>query len=191
MRAPSIALAALALCAVALPSASELPEDWFLAGSNPQDYVVSTDRSAAHGGGACALLASKSDNPKGFGTLMQTTQAGSLRGKRLRLTAYVRSQGVKEWAGLWLRMDGSNPPPLSFDNMHDRPIKGDSIWQPYSIVLDVPQEATAVAFGVLLHGAGKVWLDSAGFDIVDESVPTTGVPAPRLPLAPSNLDFEQ
>lgn len=191
MRALLVALAALLLCVVAFPSASGLPNAWFLAGSHPKDYIASTDRSAAHSGAASALLASKSDHPNGFGTLMQTAQAGSFKGRRLKLTAHVRSQGVKKWAGLWLRVDGTDPSPLAFDNMHDRPIKGDSSWQAYSIILDVPQEATAIAFGILLHGAGKVWLDSAVFTVVDESVPTTGAPAPGLPPTPSNLDFEQ
>jgi hypothetical protein len=40
-----------------------------------------------------------------------------------------------------------------FDNMDDRPIKGDSEWQQYAVVLDVPSEATALAYGILLSGA--------------------------------------
>ncbi|MDH3217472.1 MAG: hypothetical protein OEN01_14515 [Candidatus Krumholzibacteria bacterium] len=191
MRRLSIVLAALALSALAGPSASEPPKDWFLAGSSPQDYTVGVDLSAAHSGAKSAFLASNSDTPSGFGTLMQTAQADTFKGKRLRFRAHVRSEGVKEWAGLWVRVDGSSPSPLAFDNMHDRPVKGDSNWQAYSIVLDVPPEATAIAFGILLHGAGKVWLDSAAFEVVDKSVPTTGAPAPRVPPLPSNLDFEQ
>lgn len=184
-------LVLLALCAIAQNSAAELPKDWLLAGSSPQDYSVSVDHSDAHSGAASALLASKSDAPKGFGTLMQMVQAGSFQGKRLRFTAYVRSKGVKEWAGLWLRVDGSGASQLGFDNMHDRPIKGDSNWKPYSIVLDVPEEAVAIAFGILLTGPGEVWIDTGSLETVDQSVPTTGTPAPRLPEVPSNLDFEK
>ena len=184
-------LAILALCAVAQVSASEPPKDWVLAGSNPQDYSVGADRSNAHSGRASALLASKSDAAKGFGTLLQMVQAGSFQGKRLKFTAYVRSKGVRDWAGLWLRVDGAGSSQLAFDNMHDRPIRGDSDWQPYSIVLDVPKEATAIAFGILLSGPGEVWIDTGTLETVDKTVPTTGTPAPQMPQVPSNLDFEQ
>jgi hypothetical protein len=58
-------------------------------------------------------------------------------------------------------------------------------------VLDVSNEATALAFGVLLSGPGKLWIDSARLEVVDESVPLTMAPAPQLPGSPSNLGFEQ
>jgi hypothetical protein len=191
VRTPFPALATIVLYAVTLASTADVPKNWFMAGSHPQDYVASLDRTAAHNGGASAMLASRSDHPKGFGTLMQTIQPASFRGKRLQFTAHVRSQGIKEWAGLWLRVDGTGTSPLSFDNMQDRPIRGNSDWKSVRIVLDVPQEATAIAFGILLYGPGKVWLDSARFDVVDASVATTGAPAPGLPKTPSNMDFEQ
>jgi hypothetical protein len=41
-------------------------------------------------------------------------------------------------------------------------------------VLDVPPQATNVAYGILLAGSGRVWLDGASIDKVDASVPTTG-----------------
>jgi hypothetical protein len=80
---------------------------------------------------------------------------------------------------------------LSFDNMQDRPIKGDSDWRAYSIVLDVPEQATGIAYGVLLAGAGSVWMDGASFEVVDQTVPTTGTGRGTRPTAvPTNLDFE-
>ena len=78
---------------------------------------------------------------------------------------------------------------MSFDNMQGRPIKGTNDWTRYEIVLDVPQPATNLAFGVLLDGQGKLWIDDIQFQIVDSSVPTTGnLSSSRK--APENLDFE-
>ena len=184
-------LAALALLTAVALAESQSPKSWFLAGSTPQDYLITLDQSVVHLGQNSALLASKSATPKGFGTLMQTVQAESFQRKRLRFTAYLRSSGVSQWVGLWMRVDGHESSPLAFDNMQDRPIKGDTDWQPYSIVLDVPQDATAISFGVLLSGPGKVWIDSGSLAVVDASVPTTGGPARQLPPHPVNLDFEQ
>ncbi|HVP57311.1 MAG TPA: hypothetical protein VMU02_04395 [bacterium] len=173
-------------------AAGTLPKGWYLAGSNPEDYSVTLDHAQVHSGAFSALLASQLATPRGFGTLMQTVQADSYRGQRIRFTAYVRSEGIENWAGLWFRVDGagSQPAMLAFDNMHDRPIKGSTEWQAYSVVLDVAREASAIAYGVLLTGPGKVWIDTARIEVVDKNVPTTGGPAPSMPSEPTNLDFE-
>lgn len=164
---------ALAFAGVAF-AAGTAPKGWILAGTSPQDYSATLDHAQIHTGASSALLASQTPTPNGFGTLLQTAQADSYRGKRIRFTAYVRSEGVESWTGLWFRVDGAGSPPamLAFDNMHDRAIKGNTEWQAYSVVLDVAQEASAIAYGVLLAGA------------------TGGKPAPSTPSEPTNLDFE-
>ena len=43
---------------------------------------------------------------------------------------------------------------VEFDNMQDLPLKGTAGWKKFEVVLDVPQDATGVFFGVLLDGAG-------------------------------------
>ena len=124
---------------------------------------------------------------------MQTAQADSYGGKRIRFTAYIRSEGVEKWAGLWFRVDGAGSPPppaLAFDNMHDRPIKGNTEWQAYSVVLDVARQASAIAYGVLLDGPGKIRIDTARIEAVDQGVPTTGTSASSTLSEPTNLDFE-
>lgn len=173
--------------------AAELPQGWLLAGSHPQDYVVTLDRKTVSSGAVSASLASRSPDAKGFGTLMQESLPEIYKGKRVRLTAQIRSNQVKGWAGLWFRVDGEpRKASLAFDNMDDRPIKSSTDWQQYSIVLDVPIEASALAYGVLLNGAGQVWVDSVNFQVVDQSVPTTRQKVERtFPPAPTNLDFEE
>ena len=80
---------------------------------------------------------------------------------------------------------------LGFDNMMDRPIKGTTAWQNYEVVLDVPEGATGIFFGILLSGTGSVWMNSASFEIVPTSIPTTGKGTPSLPEGPKNLDFQK
>lgn len=189
---PAVILLALTLCAIVQPTAAQDLNGWHLSGSNRVDYSISLDRAAPHSGVASALLASNVEAPTGFGTLMQQSRGEKLKGQRVRFTAHVKSEGVKEWAGLWMRVDGKDKTPLAFDNMQNRPIKGDSAWAPYSIVLDVPNDASSIAFGVLLTGPGKVWLDSTTFETVADIEPTTALaPPPTLTAMPINLDFEQ
>src|SRR5262249_44899104 len=82
------------------------PQGWFIAGSRPQDYEVGRDRQVKHGGAASGFIKSKADQIEGFGTLMQEFKANAYRGKRLRLSGYVKSKEILNWAGLWMRVDG-------------------------------------------------------------------------------------
>lgn len=160
---------------------------WFLAGSDPGDYEVGTDAKVARGGSRSGFIASR-PHPRGFGTLMQTFRADRYRDARLRLSACIQADAVERWAGLWMRVDGPDEQTLAFDNMQDRPISGTCDWRMYQIVLDVPQDAEAIAFGVLLEGPGRVWVDDVAFVEVSDDVPPTGRTL-QLPLNPVNLDF--
>jgi hypothetical protein len=171
--------------------ADQTPEGWFLAGSHPQDYGAGTTSSVSQEGKASAYLASKTPQPEGFGTLMQTFGADSYRGGRLRMTGFVKAETVDGWAGLWMRVDGPQQQSLGFDNMQDRPIKGTGDWQRCHVVLDVPQESTQIAFGILLNGGGKVYLDNVAFEVVPSSVPTTDLRKKSLQSVPKNLNFEK
>ena len=170
-----------------------LPDGWTRAGSTPADFDMGTDHSVAHAGKSSGYLRSKVAKPAGFGTLMQMCKAEEFQGKRVRLSAWIKAENVRSWAGLWMRVDGNEPNHmLAFDNMQSRPIKGTSDWRQYAIVLDVAPEAKDIAFGILLNGPGAVWLDEVSFEVVDRSVPTTGTgPGADLAAKPVNLDFEE
>ena len=108
------------------------------------------------------------------------------------MTANVKSIQVTDWAGLWLRVDQSgSTEPLSFDNMQDRPIKGTTDWKKYEIVLDVPSNASNIAFGALLSGTGQIWFDNITFTVVGDAEKATNLMKPRsIQEIPTNLDFE-
>jgi hypothetical protein len=171
------------------------PSGWFLAGSKPANYDSGIDQYAAYSGLPSAYLKAKADED-GFGTLMQSVAAGRYLGKRIRLSGYVRSENVGRWAGLWVRVDGpatspgAPPAPLAFDNMQNRAIKGTTAWQRYQVVLDVPDSATGISFGVLLDGPGEIWLNGSEFEVVTAAVPTTGNGGQAgQPSGPQNLSF--
>ena len=150
---------------------------WITAGSDPTEYVVSADGSVHRDGAASLSIASKGDVPAGkFGTAMQSVPATPFRGTRVRLSADVKTEGVQGWAGLWMRVDGSTVRP--FDNMENRPLTGSSDWARYSIVLDVPADASMIALGTLLDGGGHVWTDDVVLETVSSSIPTTSVVLP-------------
>jgi hypothetical protein len=163
---------------------------WFKAGSHPADYDMGLDRNSAFTGSSSGYIKSNKPNPQEFGTFMQMFDATEYRGKRLRLSAYVKSENVENWAGLWMRVDRDKKS-VAFDNMQDRPIKDTQGWTQHAIVLDVDPKATAVAFGILLAGKGAVWIDDVAFDVVGEEVHVTDLTRQsKLTGSPRNLDFE-
>ena len=110
----------------------------------------------------------------GFGTLMKTVQSDSFKGKTVKMSGFVKTEKVKSWAGLWMRVDFYKAQVLAFDNMQNRGIKGTNDWMKYEIVLFVPEEATSISYGTLLDGTGQVWFKDITLDIVDNSLEETG-----------------
>jgi hypothetical protein len=182
-------LGGTAVCVVSvLVLNADVPRGWHLAGTKPAEYESGVDSEQAHQGHASAFLRSKRPNVDGFGTLMQSTNAEQYQGNKVRLSSLVKSEEVTRWAGLWMRVDKGTEQ-LALDNMQNRPIKGTTGWQRYYVVLDVPKDATRIAFGILLDGPGEVWLNGTKFEIVGLDVPATS-PSERRPAdQPVNLEF--
>jgi AraC-like DNA-binding protein len=170
---------------------SNAPAGWILTGTAPAEYETGLDNRIVHSGTYSAYLRSKNEKPWGFATLMQQIKSDRYRGERLQFTAFVKSEDVRESAGLWMRIDHASGETLAFDNMSNRPIKGTNEWNRYRVVLDVPVKSDVIAFGTLLNGHGQIWLDELCFEIVDERVPVTEQnPIEELPDEPINLNFE-
>lgn len=162
---------------------------WFLAGDDPKSYQIGVVKDQERKGNVGYIKSVKES--KGFGTVMQSFIPSDYLGKRVRLTGYIKSKDVKDWAGMWFRIDGEDKNPLGFDNMQKRAIKGNTDWKKYEIVLDAPQNSKAFAFGVLLAGTGEVWLDDLKFEVVDKSVPLTDITLKNSsPSKPQNSNFE-
>ena len=182
---------AAAVLLFAAPAPAADMEGWFLAGNSPSNYEIQRDTLVTYSGKPSGRLASTSQ-PKGFGTMMQCVDAADYRGKRLRLSGFVKAKDVKNWAGLWMRVDGpgTQPKSLAFDNMQNRAIKGTSDFKEYSVVLDVAKEATAICFGILVDDEGTVWLSGVQLEPVPLTVPVTDTMRNwQGQKKPKNLDF--
>ena len=165
------------------------------------DYSAGIDSVIAHGGARSAYIQFQGVEPQGWATIMQTFRADAYRGKRVRLSAFVRTEDVEAGALLWMRVEGPGDSVLAFDNMGDRPIRSAPDWRLHDVVLEVPTRASAVAIGLLLEGGGRVWIDDVTMSAVASDVALTAPlanPRPRGRVAPvsvtgerpRNLDFE-
>ncbi|MCB9678065.1 MAG: hypothetical protein H6737_23395 [Alphaproteobacteria bacterium] len=152
-------------------------------------YTVDRDETVAKDGSASAVIRGEK-GAKDFATLLQPLDPAPWAGKRVRYTAWVRTEGVKDWAGAWMRVDVGDES-TAFDNMQDRALRGTNDWTEVSVVLDVDAEATGLVFGILLSGPGAVWLDDVHVEEVPRTVEVTDLEKKKKrPTRPKNLDFE-
>lgn len=170
----------------------DVPNGWFKAGTQPQDYTVGIDGYASEQGKSSAFIKSSQFKPSGCGTLEQSIRAENYRGERIRLTGFVKPKFVSRWAGLFMQVENVLGMRTAYDNMQNRPIIGSSDWRKYEIVLDVSKNAKKISFGVLLNGKGEVWIDDLKLEVVGPNVPLTDMMQnnPEF-LSPKNMDFEK
>jgi hypothetical protein len=177
---PRLVIVLLSTGALAGSAAEEtaVPTGWSVAGSHPAEYEMGLDRVTRRSGKSSAVLRGRTPTAAGFGTLMQQLDAADYRGRRVRLSGFSKAVAVAGWAGLWMRVDGPQGV-LAFDNMQSRPIKGTADWKRCEVVLDVPNAAGAISFGLLLSGPGEVWFDDLQVEAVDGTVPVTATASQR------------
>ena len=133
-----LSLALLALAAVTLTAA--VPRGWKL------DYDVLIDDDVDYRRAPTILLRSTNSDTDGCGTVMQQFRADNYRAKRLRFSGSLKTDDVKGWVGLWMRVNADNLV-VAFDNMQNRAIRGTHSSHDYDVVLDISPNATHISFG--------------------------------------------
>lgn len=192
----SISRVSLLLLAATVLLSFLVPKGWRISGSAPEKYEIGLFRINGHSGSkACGVIRSsrKEYFEEEYASLIQTISTQRYLGKKVRLTGFIKSRNVTAWAGFFIRVDNdASKEPLTFDNMHDRPVKGNTDWTKYSIDLDVPLNGSKITFGALLHGAGMIWFDDLSIEEIGESSVKANMVMcdTSQKRAPENMDFE-
>lgn len=169
-------------------------KDWIVTGTAPDKYAASLDSNIYHMGSKSATIRSLTDDFREgeYGTIMQQISSKKYEGKRMRFSAFVKTQDVEGWCGIWFRIDDSLGATVKLDNMQNRAIKGTTEWNQYDCILDIPNSESLLNFGMLLCGKGQAWVDTVQFQEVDKNTPTTDfVPQEMYPDEPLNTSFEE
>ena len=144
---------------------------WMVSPDYYEDFEVGVDHAVAHGGKASTYIKSKPHATEtSHTTIGQRIKADAYRGKRVRLSGFLKTANVPGRARLWMRID-SEKGILGQDAMNDRALKGTNNWTKLEIVLDVPEDSAGIIFGLRLNGAGQVWMDDLRWETVESAVP--------------------
>jgi hypothetical protein len=174
------------VAALLAPAAhAQVPAGWQAVTDGSGEYTVSSDGARRDGGQGFAGATIKANvaTPSGSAMLAQSIRADAYRGKRIRLSGYLKTIGVNEGtAVLFMRVDGDGVVQTS-DYMQDRPMMLTTDWTKEDIVLDVPKDAIGITYGLLLGGSGQAWLDELTIDVVGNDVASTGRPGGLYPSA--------
>ena len=138
-------------------------EHWSLRGSflhdasggHWQDYACGTGQGPGPAT-ASGYLKAQVPGPAGFADLRQGILADAYRGRRVRLSADLKTAGAANSAGLYLRVidPARSRPPESREQLS---LHGTTTWTRQHIEADVPADSVYVLFGITLTGPGQVW----------------------------------
>jgi hypothetical protein len=176
--------------------------------SGPQ-HGFSSDTSVVWQGSASARIGAADDSlrPDTVGVMWQAVVATPLRGKRVEMSASVRSR-ITQVGHLFVRTQAKVPLELLVSDQDAPGARGinqyvarDSEWERYRVVHDVPADAEVMYYGFALYGGGLVWIDDVRISIVDAASGLSHYGSvagnPAIPIDPSwvlpiplNLDFE-
>jgi len=173
----------LYLCLAALFSSGYVSNSWHKIKTDPAgwwysknqtDYKAGTDDLIFFTGKKSAFIESLTAKPTNFLAMAQMNNVKNYRGKRIKMTGYLKAQGERDTCALWIRVDNYAAGKTGdFDNMRDRPVTGTRDWTKCEIIFDVPDAECYFNFGFLLSGAGKCWCDNISFEIVDPNTAKT------------------
>lgn len=172
-----------------------LPEGWKLARHTDRSiYRIGMDTEAP-GVAKIACRAGREDGivlpSDSFGVMMQSITAEPYRERKLALSAMISTDDA-DAASIWMRVDQSLGQVLRFDNMLDRvgegSLRGTNDWTTRRIVLDVPDSAASIHYGLLLNGYGSMCVKNLTFGEAQAGWPVTAGGG-KLFMKPTNLDF--
>ncbi len=151
---------------------------WYLSNSN--DFEWGIEEGFVPNGAEAAYLKAVGSAAESSGYISKSAAPASHMGKRVRLTAWVKTALVQDSnAQLWIRVDAdSKRKSGTTDNTVATKLEANTDWAQYQIVVKVPKSSRNIVFGLTLHGSGTAWLSDVSLETVEADVSSTGLVAP-------------
>ena len=146
---------------------SRVPVNWSFVTAQPKMYRTGYDKVANSQTPRSLVIRSLNSSAEGFAGLGQKCDATPYRGQRVRISVWMKTDGVngaaqfvfsvKDEAGVKLAQGGDG-------------VGGSRYWRQYAAVVDVPEQAATLSYGMVLSGAGKAWFNDLQIHVVSNTV---------------------
>ncbi len=151
-------------------------QGWTFRGGPSQNFDWGIETNMVYQGKPCFFLKTKEGASFGKGVLQQAFEAYEYRGKRLRLSGFLKTEQIESsptWEPfkggitLGLQIEGVNEM-LRRVSAREHPLQGTHDWTRHELEVDVPQTSISVGLGLVFTGRGQVWLSDVQLEVVDE-----------------------
>ncbi len=195
-------IAALLVAAVAqaAPALAPVPFGWSAMGNGgalalPGRCELGVDSEMAAGGQENFSILCTNEHLPSFGGLNKRVESTQFRGKRVRYSAWLKGADIADvnlpdrapvegTAGLFFGVAMTTG--VKMDRTQGRVFKGNTAWEQFDFVVDVPENTTYMFAGFWMQGKGQLWVRDIKVEEVPLSVPVNfnwgdGKQAPVVP----------
>ncbi len=103
-------------------------------------------------------------------TTWESLDVAPYRGKAVHIFGLLKIASASSDGALWALVNAADGGNWKYDDMGDRALHGTQGWQPFSIVLKVSEDATAIAFGSWLGGPGEIWASHLTVEVIPKEM---------------------
>jgi len=137
---------------------SSLPTDWGVAPVVGFTAMLVNDVKFS---GENSFRISSKENSSNYLNVTQTIDIDTKELKRIKLTAYIKTEDLKGAAALWCQLWDGNKKMVGFENLSSQGqvINGTTDWKKYTLTLIVGPNIKKLFFGAYSLGSGTSWFD--------------------------------
>jgi serine/threonine protein kinase len=165
-----------------------VPAGWSARQEKQHEYRVSIDDEVVHQGKSSLFIRSLVREPVGTVRVFQSFTANRYRGKRVRLSGFLRSSNITGVAWLLLHVDVTPEYQDACTCDGGVHLSGTTSWQKHELVMEIPAGAHSIDLSLYVQGDGALWANGIGFEEVNPSTPLTQETG-LVKSGPENLDF--
>ncbi len=134
----------------------------------PGQYTIALDRDVQRNGHPTMRIASTTAGVSDWAYWIKDDyDVSKYLGKKMRVSAMIKTQGVPSYAQLSIRVMGRGFKYLIPESQGAKKIGANSDWTKYETVVDVPEKTELFSNGVILHGPGTIWVDDIRWEAVE------------------------
>ena len=155
-------------------------DEWFISGMKPQENMMAPGLTVFNDNGNVSSPDLDPYFNKNVESIIRLHPSDEFRGKKVVLSAEVKTESVNGGAGMFIRVDGAySGDILGYEDHSYGKVYGNSDWKKYQLVASVLENSSEIVYGLRLRGSGNVWARNIELKEVN-SIEVTGMDKPFI-----------